>query len=259
MSRPMPCFGISAPRFLRWEIFLLRRNMMSHKSIDKDVTPGNAKGRASLARFLLPVALLAGAFLPVQADEPAPNEHTARHEVDFMQHTIDHHLQGIRMSEVCMQRATSPELIELCTTMVTSHRAEIDQLQSWLQGWYGETHDPHLAEPQHALIEHLETLSNGEFERSYLKQMIPHHMVGIKEAAKCAVQFHHGELLDMCATAIAVQAEEIRSMRTMLCESYGICSLELRANPITDSLMDDGGEGETPDDDMEDGMDDGGM
>jgi uncharacterized protein (DUF305 family) len=207
-----------------------------------------------LARLLLPAALMLAAFMPAHADEPAPNEHTARHEVDFLQNTIDHHLQSIRMSELCTQLAATPELTELCTTMATAHQEESDQLQAWLDAWYGETHEPHLADTQRDLLAQLEMQSGGEFERSFLKQMIPHHMTGIAESAKCAAQFHHEELLDMCTASIAAQAEEIRTMRTMLCEEYGICSLELRQNPVADEPN-----GETDGDEMpaDDGTDNG--
>jgi len=232
-------------------------------------SPDHWKNRLSrfLVRLLLPATLAVGAFMPVHADEPAPNEHTARHEVDFMQHTIDHHLYGIRTSELCTQRATTPELIELCTTTAANQQAELDQLQSWLQDWYGETHEPHLAQSQRDMLAQLETLSGGEFERSFLKGMVSHHVVGIKHAAGCEAELHHDELLTACATSVAMQAEEILTMRELLCDAYGICSLELRENPIADSPADDGAAedaapeddqtpDDTPDDDPDDDTDD---
>lgn len=221
-----------------------------------------------LARLLLPATLMFTAFLPAHADAPAPNEHTARHEVDFLQHTLDHHLQSIRMSELCTQRATSAGLLELCSAMLTAHQAESEQLLGWLESWYGEVHEPNLADAQRALLADMEMQSNGEFERDFLKQMIPHHMTGIEEAAKCAAQFHHEELIDLCATSAGAQAEEIRTMRTLLCDEYGICSLEVRRNPVADEPDGDTDNGETPadaddgddtDDDGNDEGDDGGM
>jgi len=231
-------------------------------------------------RLLQVLAIVCGALLSAAsfAQDPAEDTHTARHEAGFLHHTIDHHEQAIRMAESCTQNAVNPDLLAFCTTLLEAHQAETDQLMTWLDEWYDEDHEARLAPATQARIDQLATFTEGEFERNFLMDMIPHHAQGIAELAKCQAQFEHEELISLCETSITTQAAEITQMRSLLCELQGICSLEVRevfisARPYdtetafdiddaaddgsgTDDGMDGGTDGGT-DDGSGDGTDDG--
>src|SRR5690606_29463657 len=170
--------------------------------------------------FLKVLALAFGSLISFSAfaDGPASDTHTARHEADFLHHTIDHHEQAIRMAEACTQNAMNSDLTELCSTLLQAHQAETDQLMAWLDEWYGEAHEAHLAPATQARNDQLTTFTEGEFERNFLMDMIPHHAQGIAELAKCQAQFEHEELISLCETSITTQAAELTQMRSLLCE-----------------------------------------
>lgn len=181
------------------------------------------------------LAIVGGVFIsnPLHA-EPAPHEHTALHEIDFMQHGSDLHLLSQRMAEACTQRASDAEVLELCSKMVTAHQNDRMQLQSWLQSWYGDDYEPRISEVQHTRLEQLEGMTGEEFERRFLMDMTALHMVMIKDGAMCEAQFYNGELINYCQASIVASADEIHMMRNMLCDSYGVCSLKMTPNPILD-------------------------
>ncbi len=202
----------------------------------------NHERLSGLSRFFRrPLSVIALAFAggalispPLHANEPAPHEHTALHEVDFMQHGMDLHLLSQRMAEACTQRASNAEVLDLCSTMVTAHQDDRMQLQSWLQSWYGNDHEARFSDAQRARLEHLQTLNGNEFERHFLRDMTALHTVMIKDGAMCEAQFYHPELIGYCQEAVTASAEEIHLMRTQLCELYGICDLKMTPNPSLD-------------------------
>ena len=58
-------------------------------------------------------------------------------EIMFMEMMIRHHSSAIREAEKCLDKASHPELHSLCTSMIETQSAEIDQMETWLCQWYG--------------------------------------------------------------------------------------------------------------------------
>lgn len=186
-----------------------------------------------LACLLMATSLLtAGATL---ASEPAPHKSTARHEIMFMEDMIPHHLAAAKMASHCLERATHPELLEMCKSIAASQKKEAGQMQSWLKDWYNEGDTPELFEHTEMDLRHLASLSGEAFEKALMKMMIPHHMIAIQESAECQVRAVHAPLRHMCHDMVKAQAEEIHAMRDWLCKWYGICSLELRRDAMTEA------------------------
>jgi uncharacterized protein (DUF305 family) len=180
-----------------------RRAVEHVTSIRRSKMHSNHERLSGLSRFFRrPLSVIALAFAggalispPLHANGPAPHEHTALHEVDFMQHGMDLHLLSQRMAETCTQRASNAEVLDLCSTMVTAHQDDRMQLQSWLQSWYGNDHEARFSDAQRARLEHLQTLNGNEFERHFLRDMTALHTVMIKDGAMCEAQFYHPELI----------------------------------------------------------------
>ena len=62
-------------------------------------------------------------------------------EVAFMRSMIAHHSDAIREAEKCSDNAEHAELLALCEKIRTDQLSEIEQMQTWLQEWYGVTAD----------------------------------------------------------------------------------------------------------------------
>ncbi|MES2919356.1 MAG: DUF305 domain-containing protein [Pseudomonadota bacterium] len=183
-----------------------------------------------LACLIAATSLLAAAS---HASEPAPDKSTARYEIMFMEDMIPHHLSAAKMAALCQPRVTHPELLEMCKSIETTQKDEVQQMKSWLRDWYGEGHEPELFEQQEMDLEHMASLSGAAFEQAFLTMMIPHHMIAIQESAECQVQGFHGQLRHMCREIVKAQADEIHQMRDWLCQWHGTCDLELRRSAMT--------------------------
>ena len=70
---------------------------------------------------------------------PAPEQAAQNFEVKFLAGMIDHHTMAVAMAEICLQRAVTPELRNLCQRVITAQTQETETMQSWLDRWYGLT------------------------------------------------------------------------------------------------------------------------
>jgi len=161
---------------------------------------------------------------PAGAEEPAPDQSTARYEVDFLMDMIDHHAMAVQMADMCTDKAVHEDLRAMCEDIKTSQSAQIDQMQGWLQDWYGVTHEPEMTPGQMRQMDKLASLSGAEFEIEFMESMIKHHRAAIREGEQCLKRAYHDELKGLCQNIIATQSAEIAQMQQWLCQWYGRCS-----------------------------------
>lgn len=157
------------------------------------------------------------------ASAPAPTASAANFEIKFMTDMIDHHQMAIEMAEICLDRAVHDELRTTCQNIIAAQSAEIQQMQSWLQQWYGITYQPTMKPGDQKMLDRLGSLSGAEFEIAFMEMMIKHHEKAIKEARRCLAKAAHPELREMCEDIIATQSAEIAQMEAWLCQWYGEC------------------------------------
>ena len=157
------------------------------------------------------------------AGAPAPSPPAAKFEIKFLTDMIDHHHMAVMMAEMCLEKATHAELRALCENIRTAQMAEIEQMQSWLQDWYGISHEPEMKPGDEKMMDRLASLSGPEFEIEFMEMMIKHHEKAIKEARQCLDKAVHAELRTLCQNIITTQSAEIAQMQTWLCQWYGEC------------------------------------
>jgi uncharacterized protein (DUF305 family) len=175
-------------------------------------------GRLASLLTILSVALTA------TADGPASKRSEARFEIRFMTEMTDHHAMAIEMGMLCVERAVHPELKQLCEEMIAAQSAEIEQMQTWLQDWYGVQHEPEMNPGNERQLEMLASLSGAEFEIEFMRMMIRHHAIAVFRSADCLKRAEHEELVAMCHDMIEAQLDEIHTMQTWLCQWYDICN-----------------------------------
>ena len=158
------------------------------------------------------------------ADQPAPNRRAANFEVRFLKAMIDHHHMAVMMAELCVERAVNTELSGLCHDIIEAQSAEIEEMQSWLEDWYGVTYEPRMSRQMQKQMRQLEQLHVKRFEIAFMAMMIDHHSKAIREAEDCVDRAYHEELIELCETIIETQQAEIQLMRSCLCQWYGLCS-----------------------------------
>lgn len=166
-------------------------------------------------------ALLVGVLAsPAAAAEPASDPATQQFEIRFMEKTIEHHLMGVEMAEMCIQKTTPPppaedtELVALCEQILAAQLQDAQQLQEWLFDWYGIVYEPKMTGA--GQMNRLERASGEEFDILVSEMFIDHHLGQIRMTDDCLVRAEHAELLELCQRTIAQQSAEIIEFREIL-------------------------------------------
>lgn len=167
-----------------------------------------------LLRRIVATAALVGAALsllagPAAATGPAPDMAVARFETGFMTTTIDHHLSGVRLGELCQRKAVTPRLSTLCGEIAMSQQAQIVKLQGWLADWYGVDKMPMLMPADQRMLDRLATLDGTRFDLAVLGHFTEHHAMFVEEGTECVDTVHHPTLRGLCGRMVAAQAREI--------------------------------------------------
>lgn len=157
------------------------------------------------------------------ASAPAPTPSARNYEIKFMEDMIDHHAMAVAMGQMCLQKAVHEELRSLCQSIISSQSAQITEMQSWLQSWYGMSYSPEMKPGDQHMMDRLASLSGAEFEVAFLEMMITHHEKAVKEGRQCLDKAYHAELRTLCENIVTTQSAEIAQMQTWLCQWYGEC------------------------------------
>jgi uncharacterized protein (DUF305 family) len=184
--------------------------------------PSSRRGvrRAALVAAVA-LGLLSGATSQAWASEPAREQDTARFETSFLTETIDHHYMGVLMGRLCMDKARSRRLGDVCTAIVVNQGEEIARMRDdFLLDWYDvEKHATLMPSDRNDLRE-LARERGAAFDIALSRMFIEHHTVQIGRSRECVEQAEHHKLKHVCMDQIDTQSQEIRQFRRIL-RSYG--------------------------------------
>lgn len=188
------------------------------------------------------VGVLAGSAIPAlivsgkansQAIQSSPCNMTTMHSAmagkqqrHFIEMMIPHHQEAVEMA-LALAKTQRPEIRKLAESIKTEQIREIEQMRSWYKQWYG-TEVPATAmtgmEMRHERgqgmqgmmmmqmdIESLRTAS--DFDREFIRQMIPHHHSGVMMARMVANRAERPEIRNLAQTIIQSQSAEINQMQ----------------------------------------------
>jgi uncharacterized protein (DUF305 family) len=143
----------------------------------------------------------------------------------FIVQMIPHHEGAIEMAKVALERSKRPEILTLANSIIDAQQKEIDDMRAWYQAWFGS------APPQGGMgMMHmggmegdtavLASVSEAEFDREFLQQMIPHHEMAIMMAQMLQSSTQREEMKTLADDIITSQAREIDMMRGWLTGWY---------------------------------------
>ena len=156
-------------------------------------------------------------------DRPAPKPSVAKYEVYYMELTIDHHLAGIEIDQLCIDRAVHEELRAMCEESMASQEQQIELYRTWLRDWYGIEYTGEIPESAEQDIRRLAELDGAAFENEFLTDISKHHLRIIKESEKAVRTVYHEELRREAQMTITEQSEGVVMMQTWDCQWYGDC------------------------------------
>jgi uncharacterized protein (DUF305 family) len=117
-------------------------------------------------------------------------------------------------------------MITLANNIIKAQEKEIADMRGWYQSWYGTsvpstggmgmhmsgmTGDPST----------LNSVSAADFDREFIKEMIPHHDMAVMMAQMLSAGTNRPEMKQLASNIITSQSSEIEMMRGWLTSWYG--------------------------------------
>ena len=152
--------------------------------------------RRLLGWWPLAAVLAAGCATSDATQRPASDQI----DVWFAQHMVPHLLQTSAILDLAGDQLTRPKLARLAGTINRQSRADLQQLQGWLEGRGLAAYDPQQ-DPNRRKETDLSRLSKvhgAGFDRVFLKVMLARHKTGLRLAA---VEARDGAIPELRALA----------------------------------------------------------
>lgn len=135
----------------------------------------------------------------------------------FIKGMIPHHQEAIDTAQEVLERGgTTAEIRTLAAAIIEAQEREIVAMKEWYQNWYGEAYlDSNEYTP---MMHDLSQLSGAALDRTFLEDMVMHHMGAIMMARSVEPYIEHSEMTNLTKAVIKTQSEEIQKMQRMLRE-----------------------------------------
>jgi len=157
------------------------------------------------------VAMLAAGCSASDADQRPGGDQT---DVWFAQHMVPHLLQTSAILDLAGDQLTRPKLARLAGTINRQSRADLQQLQGWLEGRGLAAYDPQQ-DPNRRKETDLSRLSKvhgAGFDRVFLKVMLARHKTGLRLAA---VEARDGAIPELRTLARQMRAELLAQLEQL--------------------------------------------
>jgi len=143
----------------------------------------------------------------------------------FIVQMIPHHEGAIAMAKVALERSKRPEILSLANGIIEAQEGEIADMRSWYQLWFGSAPTEGGMGMMHmdgmsGDTSVLASVSAAEFDREFIKQMIPHHEMAIMMAQMLQSSTQRNEMKQLADNIITSQSREIDMMRGWLKSWY---------------------------------------
>lgn len=136
-------------------------------------------------------------------------------EREFIDGMIPHHQEAVDTAkEVIARGGTTPEIKQLAQNIVVAQEKEIAEMKVWYETWYKE---PYKENGKYKpMMRELSALSGKELDRTFLEDMIMHHMGAIMMARSVQPYIEHQDMEKLTQSIVTSQSAEIGQMRQML-------------------------------------------
>ena len=158
---------------------------------------------AALVAAVLPAAAARGGAAAMESED------TAAYEVAYLKFTAEHHLMGVAMAELGLEKAESTLLEDLSVRIREDQAEEIGQVQGFLSAWYGESYTPTLGVTDEEGLQSLGDLNGTAFDLALSETFVMHHQMMIDISEEAAALVEHEELRAFARNVIDVQTAEI--------------------------------------------------
>ncbi len=135
-------------------------------------------------------------------------------EKEFILGMIPHHQEAVDTAkEVLARGGTTPEIRTLAENIIKAQEKEIADMKSWYFAWYDTEYRP--TGKYQPMMRDLSNLSGAELDRTFLQDMVMHHMGAIMMANSVERYVEHQEMKNLTNAIITTQSAEIELMRRL--------------------------------------------
>lgn len=136
-------------------------------------------------------------------------------EREFIEGMIPHHQEAVDTAKQVLARgATTPEIKQLVENIIIAQEKEITEMKEWYRNWYGVEYTG--SDGYMPMMRDLSQLSGKALDRTFLEDMIMHHMGAIMMAQSVQPYINHSEIENLTQAITTTQSDEIRLMRKLL-------------------------------------------
>ena len=156
-----------------------------------------------------------------------------RHFIEMM---IPHHQDAIAMADLAFSRAKRPEVKKIAKAIKKEQTREIQEMRTWYKQWFGKEVAAHsmtdmgmmgdhhnqgqgtgsgmMGEGMMSMKTDLDALKKApDFDREFVRQMIPHHQMAVMMAQMASERAAHPEIRTLAQSIITSQSAEIAQMQ----------------------------------------------
>ena len=158
-----------------------------------------------------------------------PGGFTESQNIDrhFIEEMIPHHEGAIEMAKLALLRSKRPEMLSLSNGIIEAQEREINNMKGWYEAWFGTAVPAYSSgmigmghgmgmrmEGMEGDLDALAAASAAEFDREFIRQMIPHHEMAVMMARMLAAGSARPEMQTLADQIITSQSREIDMMRS---------------------------------------------
>lgn len=141
-------------------------------------------------------------------------------EAVFLGMMILHHQGGVKMAQMAVEKATSPELKQMMQKAAKDQQDEIEKMTGWLNQWHnkspGDFSEPsEMKRTMQANMSELEGLSGAAFDKKFAQHMAEHHADAIAMSKLAESKASHAEVKQLAAKIRMSQTEEQTKLMQM--------------------------------------------
>ncbi len=136
----------------------------------------------------------------------------------FIDAMVPHHQGAIAMAKVALKNAEHEEIKQLSSNIISSQRAEIEELKAIKKEEFGRSQVPMEMSPQQmrgmGMMMVPEQLAHSEpFDKEFIDAMIPHHQSAIEMANVALENTSNPRIRELANNIVDAQKREIEQMK----------------------------------------------
>ncbi len=143
----------------------------------------------------------------------------------FIDSMVPHHQGAVEMAEVGLKNADHREIKDLSRNIISSQKAEIEDMKSIKKAEFGSSSVPMKMSPKQMdmmgmMMDPSKLANEHPFDKAFIDNMIPHHQSAIEMAQVAQNKSQNPRIKELADNIVSAQEKEISQMKDWRKEWY---------------------------------------